>query len=203
MCKWESAVIPLGQEIIKDNAHVVPEICGYFTTGFVDLVNNMDKSFQSGLGAGFFHQFFDEFAAGEDHALASAGNMREETVFAGVVFRAIGWIVSNANFDPDFIGQCLQVLLEDVVAGTVTPAAIAKHENRSGVGIVVVAVCVPPMAKAIASEFTGIMTAAELDVADIETQVVETVRNADPSSIAVEIMVISLQFFQGVQRVCG
>ena len=66
--RGKSAIIPLRQEIIKDNAHIVFETCGYFTTGFVDLINNMDKSFQSGLGASFFHQFFDEFTAGEDHA---------------------------------------------------------------------------------------------------------------------------------------
>ncbi len=55
------------------------------------------------------------------------------------------------------------------------------------------------MTKAIASEFTGVMTGTKLNISDIETDIIETVRNNDPFGEAGEIVIVGLQFFQSVE----
>ncbi len=197
--KGNSPIIPLGQEIIKNNTHILLEIGGHFSTCFIGFVNHMDKCFQASRGVSFLHQFLDQRHRGENDALTSAGDVREEAVFDGIVFGTVGGIVGNANFDPNFIGQRLQVLLEQVVTGTVAAAAITQDQNGGGVGIKLATIGVPPMAKAITREFTGVMTVAQLDVAHIELQVVEAVWDDDVLGVTVEIMVVGVQFCQSIQ----
>ena len=45
-----SAIVPLRQDFVKNDAHVFLEIVSHFTSGLIDLVNDMHKRFQSGLG---------------------------------------------------------------------------------------------------------------------------------------------------------
>ena len=144
----------------------------------------MDKCFQPSRRVGFLHQFLDQRHTGENDALTSPGDVWEETVFDGIVLGTVGWIVSNAYFNPDFIGQRLQVLLEQVVTGTVATAAIAQDKNGGGVGVKLAAVGIPPVAKAITGEFTGVMAVAQVDVAHIELQVIEAVgKNSTPTTM--------------------
>jgi hypothetical protein len=56
-------------------------------------------------------------------------------------------------------------------------------------------VVIPPMPKTVAGKFTGIVAIPELDVADIMLDVIEAMRNDDPFSKAVEIMVVGVQGF--------
>jgi hypothetical protein len=51
------------------------------------------------------------------------------------------------------------------------------------------------MPKTVAGKFTGIVAIPELDVADIMLDVIEAMRNDDPFSKAVEIMVVGVQGF--------
>ena len=83
--QWNSPVIPLGQEIIKNNTHSLLEIGGHFSTSYIDFVNNVDKCFQAGRGSGLLHQFLDQGHRGKNDALTSPGDMREEAVFDGIV----------------------------------------------------------------------------------------------------------------------
>jgi len=53
--------------------------------------------------------------------------MREEAVFNGVVLGTVGRIVSNADFDADFISQFLEVGFEEVMPGVIAAATIAKN----------------------------------------------------------------------------
>ncbi len=92
--------------------------------------------------------------------------MWEKTMFDGVVFGAIWGIVGNTDFNSDFVGQDVQVLLENIVTGTVASATIAEDKNRGGVGVVPFAVIVPPMSKTITGKFAGIMTGAKLNIAN-------------------------------------
>ena len=87
----------------------------------IDLVNNVHKYFQSGLGMGFLHQFLDHRHPGKHYALASAGHMGEQAMLNGVVFGAVGRVMGDADFDADFIGQRLEVLFKEVVPSAVVP----------------------------------------------------------------------------------
>ncbi len=84
--------------------------------------------------------------------------MGKEPMFDRVVFGTIGRIVGNPNFNPKFIGQGVQILLENIVAGTLAATTITEHENGGGGGIVVSAVGGPPMPKTLAGKFAGIVT---------------------------------------------
>ncbi len=71
------SIVPLRQEIVKDNAHVLFEIGNYLASNEIDFVDDMHKSPQTGLGVSLFHQFFYQCDAGENDALTGTGDMRE------------------------------------------------------------------------------------------------------------------------------
>ena len=66
------------------------EIRSDLTTKVIDSINDMNKGLQASFGGGIFHQCFDEFDGSKDDALASAGHVREETMFNGIVFGTAG-----------------------------------------------------------------------------------------------------------------
>ena len=68
--------------------------------------------------------------------------------------------MSDADFNANLISEGLEVLFEDVMPRTITAPAITENQDRSSVGIMVFTVGVPPVAKAIASEFTGVMASS-------------------------------------------
>ncbi len=107
--------------------------------------------------------------------------------------------MGNANLDPNFTCQSLQVFLENVVTGTIAPTTVAEYEDSGSIGITFATVGIPPISKAITSEFAGVATGTQLNVAHIETQIVDTVRNDDPLGIAGEVVVVGLLFLLGVQ----
>jgi hypothetical protein len=39
------AIVPFGQDLIKNDAHVFFEIVSHFPSGFINLINNMYKGF--------------------------------------------------------------------------------------------------------------------------------------------------------------
>ena len=96
-------IVPVGQEIIKHNGQVIFEGLTHLAFGCIYFIDNVDKSFQAGLRIGLGHQFFDQFNGSENDALTSAGDMRKETMFNRIVLGAIGGIVSNPDFDTEFI----------------------------------------------------------------------------------------------------
>ena len=114
------SIIPLRQEVVKDNPHVLQEVGSYLAAGLIDFINDMNKCHQPGLGVSFFHQFFDQFDGSEDHPLAGTGNMGEQAMFNGVPLGAIRRIMGDADFDPDLISQGLEIGFEDVMLGTIT-----------------------------------------------------------------------------------
>jgi len=101
--------------------------------------------FQPGLGLGFCHQLLDHLHPGENDPLTGARHMREQAMLNGVVFGAVGGIMGDADFDPDFIGQPLKVLFKKVVPGTVASAAITQQQNGEGLWVVLLPVGVPPV----------------------------------------------------------
>jgi len=193
---WDGSIVPLGQEIIKDDPHIFHGIGSYLAASLIDFVNDMNESGQAGAGVGFFHQFFDQFKRCKNHALAGTGDMGEEAVFDGVVLGTIGWVMGDADFDPQFIGESLEISLEEMMTGTVTAATVTKHQDGSGIGVFVVAIGIPPVAETIAGEFTGVVADTELDVANVEIQIVEIVGDDDPFRKTGEVMVIGLEFIQ-------
>ena len=103
----DSSVVPLWQEFVKEDGHVVLEISGHFATGLIDAVNLIDRDREALAGLGLGDELRDQFTSRKDDALTGAGDMREEPVFNRVVLGAIGRIMSDADFNADFIDQRL------------------------------------------------------------------------------------------------
>ena len=102
--------------------------------------------------------------------------MREETVFDGIVLRAIRRVVSHADFQADAVGETFQVILEHVPVGRVASAAVTQQKHVPRVGISGPAMHFPPQAKTVAGEPTGVVAESEIQVAQVAFDVVEAVR---------------------------
>ena len=193
----------MGQELVKNDAHIFFEIISYLATSVIDFVNDMNESLQASLGVGFFHQLFNQFNRGEDHALAGASKVREKAMFNRVVFGTVGRIMGDTDFETDFVDQVLEVSFENVMPGTITPSPVTQDQNGGGFGVEFLSISVPPMTKAITRKLTGVVASSDLDIANIEVQIVQTMRNNDPACLALEIVIPGLDFFQSIQPPCA
>src|SRR5919106_2826435 len=90
-------------------------------------------------------------------------------------------------------------MLKDMVARIVASSAITQHQDRCRLGIVTTAIVIPPVAEAVTGKFTGIMARSQLNIADIESPIIEALRNDDALSKARKIVIVRPQLFQGVQ----
>ena len=104
---WDGSIVPFGEEIVKDDGHRVFEVGSHFASGLIDLVEYIDGYSQTGLGVGVGDELADDLNAFEDNALTSPGNVGKEAMFNGIVFGAIGRIMSNADFNANVIDKCL------------------------------------------------------------------------------------------------
>ena len=158
----DGAVVPLGQEVVEEDFHVLFESLGTLAAGVVDLVENVHGHLQAGAGGGLFHQALDDLDRVEDHALAGAGHMREQAVLDGVVLGTVRRVVGHADFQPQTLSQLLQFLLEHMTAGAVGAAAIAQEQQPPGLRILLAALGGPPPFEAVTGEFAGLMTVPRL-----------------------------------------
>src|SRR5919106_4278866 len=90
-------------------------------------------------------------------------------------------------------------MLKDMVARIVASSAITQHQDRCRLGIVTTAIVIPPVAETVTGKFTGIMADSQLNIADIESQIIEAVRDDDTFRKATKVMIIRLEFFQRIQ----
>ena len=179
--------------------HVLLEIVGDFASSAIQLVDDMDEGFQTRLCVGLLHEFFHQFHTGENDTLTGTGDMWEETMLNGIILGGVRWIMGYANFHSHLISQLLQILLEQVVPGTIAATTVTQNQDRSGMRVVVASISVPPVAEAVTGKLTGVMACAKLDVAHVALQVVECVGDDATLGKAVEIMVVGFQFVQGVE----
>ena len=122
-------VVPLRQVLVKDDGHVVFEARGYLPPSLIDLIDDLYGDVQSLTRVGLFHKLFDQVNTGEDHTLTSPCDMREQAMLDWVVLGSIWGIVSNSYFDPEFIDQLLEVLLEDVMPAAVAPTTVTQEQD--------------------------------------------------------------------------
>lgn len=87
-----------------------------FSSCFIDPVKNMDTRVQSSLGTRLLHQFLHQLNTGKNDALTRSSDMREESVFDGIIFRALWGKVGNTDFNPNVISKRLEVLFENIVS---------------------------------------------------------------------------------------
>ena len=81
-------------------------------------------------------------------------------------------------------------MLKNIVARAVASPAITQHQDRCRIGVVKTAIVIPPVSETVTGKFTGIMAGAQLNIADIESHIIEAVRNDNPLGKALEIVII-------------
>ncbi len=111
--------------------------------------------------------------------------------------------MGNANLNAQVIGEQLSVLLEDIIARTVTATTITQKQDRGGIRIVVPAMVHPPVVDGITGKFSGISTGPNLNIALVLAQIVETMRNGYPLRQRLPIMVIDVYHFGVVGVACS
>ena len=142
----DGSVVPLRQELVKDDSHVGFEIIGGLASGFVYLIENMNRGGQALLRSGVGHEPADNRQAVENHALTGAGDMGKEAMLNGIVLGTVRWIMGHANRNTDLVGELLQVLFEDVVARVVAATPVTQQQDGGGFGVVELSLFKPSVA---------------------------------------------------------
>ena len=107
--------------------------------------------------------------------------------------------MSNANFDANFVCESLKVFFEKIMSGTIAAATVARNEKRCCVWIIVSPEVVPPVTNTITSKFTSIMTDANIDIANILGDIIETMWNNNSFGKTRKVMIVGFQFFQSIK----
>src|SRR6266446_4416145 len=94
-----------------------------------------------------------------------------------IVFGGIGGIMGHANLQAHAVAEALEVLLEQVLGSAVAAAAIAKQQQGFGLGPGGVSLGGPPLENAVTGKFAGVIADAEVDVAPIAFEIVQSVRD--------------------------
>jgi len=97
--------------------------------------------------------------------------------------------MSDSDFQPEGIGQGLQVLLKRRGARWVAAAAITQDEQLAGCGVVAAPVMPPPTGYAIARKPGSVVTRAQIDAGFVQAGVVQAMRHDFAFAIAGEIVI--------------
>src|SRR3989337_4093913 len=57
----------------------------------------------------------------------------------------------------------------------------------------------PTRADTIPSKFAGVLASAQMEITEVALQIINPMRNDDPVRLTVEVVVIGMEFFQGIQ----
>ena len=115
-------------------------------------------------------------------------------MFDRVVLRRIRRVVRHPDLHPQGVDQPLKVGPEQVglailVIGGVAAAAVAEQQQRLRRRVGRATEPLPPVLQAVAGEFAGIMTGAEMDVPAVVLQVVDPVGQHHPLGELGEVVV--------------
>ncbi len=139
----------------------------------------------------FSHQLDNVFKRVEQHAGASSGDVRKQPAFDRVVLGAIAGIVRDADLDPDFITEYLQVVFEDVGVSRIAASAIAQQQDGGCIRVATFADAVPVPTQTVTREQTGVVRQTNIDVTSVANPIVNAMRNEHPVSPAGKVMIES------------
>src|SRR5215210_1020673 len=118
--------------------------------------------------------------------------MREEAMLDRVVLRRIRRVVRHTNLDPDPIDQPLQVLLEQVLAGTVAAATVTQQQDRGCPWVHRTSPTLPPPLDAVTGELAGVVAGAQVHMPIVVLDIVQPVGDHHARSSTGEVMIESL-----------
>ena len=159
----------------------------------------MHRRFQALFGARSRHGLAGHFRRGQQQALASLRNVREESMLDGIVLRTLRRVVRHANFQAKAIRQGFQMVFENVASGGVAAAAVAQEQQPASVGIREAPIGFPPVTQTVAGEPTGVVAEAQIQMPEVALGIVEPVRVEHPESGTGKIVVERLLGFLRVE----
>ena len=106
--------------------------------------------------------------------------MGKQALLKRVVRRRVRRIRRDPHLPASFLGERFEVRFEPGGTCSITAAPIAQEQQRGRLRGVMPTVGVPPLAKAVTGQLTGVVTRAQVDRAASLLEVISAVRDRDP-----------------------
>ncbi len=171
---------------------------GRFAPRFIDLIQHLDSDFQTCARVGFLHQLPDRGDTVKHDSLAGTRHMAKDAVLNRIVLGTIGRIVSDPDFQPGPVRQCLQVLLKERGLRWIAAAAIPHNQQLLRIRVGAPALVFPPPGQAVAGKFRGVAARAQMDMGFIAANIIDAMRNHFALALTGEVMI---EHFNGFLRV--
>lgn len=125
-------VVPIVEGFVEDDLSGEPALkrLMHLPLGFIHLVYNLRKDFQSILSHGICRPAAGISDGEERHSAPRACYLGEETVLDGVELGAVRRVVHDEDFQADAVGEVHEVLLDDTVSAGVGPAPVAEDDEH-------------------------------------------------------------------------
>jgi hypothetical protein len=141
-----SAVVPLGQVIIKNDLHVLFEIGSVFAPRFIHLVQPPYRHAQACRGLRPFDEGLCDVHRVNDHPLAGVPAVWTHPGFERIVRGTGRRSMGHTHLQPQAIDYPLQVFLAQRRRGAVAAATVTKPRSRVAWGCAVRPACSPHQA---------------------------------------------------------
>src|SRR6266567_8532074 len=122
-------VVPLWQELFKDDRHVLFEGVAHRPAAFIEGVQDPHRDREPLLRLGLLDQALHRVQSIKEHPLTGSGDVAEQAAFDRVEFRTIGRGVRHTDRYGQVVDDALQVFLEHVLVTTVTATAITEEQD--------------------------------------------------------------------------
>ena len=189
-----NAVVPIMERIVEDDliSESDEERLIHFPFGFIHLVHNLSKDFQTFLRHGICSPAAGISDGEEWSSAPRAGYLGEEAVLNGVELGAVGRVVHDEDPHAKAVGKIHEVLLEDTVSAGVGTAAVAEDDKHFRMRVEPFHVAVPDTLYVLAHELGSVVAGAYREVSRVVCHVVDAVRHNRASGESLEVMVESL-----------
>jgi hypothetical protein len=186
---WKNPVVPVWSLFINEYSHLFFEIDSDFATSRRDFIENMDTHVPTCLCGRFLHQLFHHVDTGADNTLTGTLPMGKQAMLHGIVRRRVGWIMRHPYFQASLLRKSFEFRFEEVGACTRASTPSTPEQERAGVRIVCLTLCMPPLTPAVTRKFTGIGACPPVDRPMILLQIIKAMWDDPPWRQTWEVMV--------------
>jgi hypothetical protein len=124
-------------------------------------------------------------------ALSKNGCAQKESIspLLGIVLRRVGWIMRHPYLQASLLRKPFECRFEEAGAYTMASSPITQEQQRAGVRIVCLTLCMPPLTQAVTRKFTGIVARPQVDIPMILLQIINAMWDDHPLRQTWEVMV--------------
>ena len=115
--------------------------------------------------------------------------MWKQAMLNGIVLRRVSWIMRHPYLQARLLRKPCEFCFEEVGACTMASTPITQEQERAGVRIVCLTLCMPPLTQAVTRKFTGIVARPQVDIPMILLQIINAMWDDHPLRQTWEVMV--------------